>query len=128
WYHTFNATISPSARETAYREFKEQKAELVLATVARQHPWVKEELYSMQIATPLTFRDYMGSPDGSMYGIMTDVRHPEMTSIPIKTKIANLFMTGQNIGLHGVLGVSINAVATCGEILGLDYILQKINN
>ncbi len=128
WYHTFNATVSPSARETTYREFKEQKAEQVLATVARQHSWVKEELYSMQIATPLTFRDYMGSPDGSMYGIMADARHPEMTSIPIKTKIANLFMTGQNIGLHGVLGVSINAVATCGEILGLDYILQKINN
>jgi all-trans-retinol 13,14-reductase len=69
----------------------------------------------------------MGSPDGSIYGIMADVNNPAQTRVPVRTKIPNLLLTGQNIGLHGVLGVSINAVAVCGELLGLDYLLQKIN-
>jgi all-trans-retinol 13,14-reductase len=58
---------------------------------------------------------------------MADVKHVEKTSIPFRTKIPNLMLVGQNIGLHGVLGVSINAVAVCGELIGLDYLLEKIN-
>jgi len=28
--------------------------------------------------------------------------------------------------MHGVLGVTIGAVVTCSEILGMDYLIQKI--
>jgi hypothetical protein len=28
--------------------------------------------------------------------------------------------------MHGALGVTIGAVMTCGEILGLEYLLDKI--
>jgi all-trans-retinol 13,14-reductase len=69
----------------------------------------------------------MGSPDGSMYGIIHDVNQLSHANIPIRTKIPNLFLTGQNVNLHGVLGVSISAIATCGALVGLDYLLSKIN-
>jgi hypothetical protein len=30
------------------------------------------------------------------------------------------------VNLHGALGVTIGAVMTCGEILGLPYVMEKI--
>jgi len=128
WTAAHNTAAKPEKRDKAYEQFKKQKAYVLLEHVAKRFPELKENLLSFQTASPLTFRDYMGSPDGSMYGIMADVKHPERTSIPFRTKIPNLMLVGQNIGLHGVLGVSINAIAVCGELLGLDYLLEKINN
>ncbi len=127
WGHTHNITAQPSGREAAYHEFKEEKATRLIDAVAERYPELKEHIKAYQVASPLTFRDYMGSPDGSIYGIMADVNNAAGTRIPIRTKIPNLLFTGQNIGIHGVLGVSINAVAASGELLGLDYLLQKIN-
>jgi len=127
WSHTRNITAAPSARDAAYHAFKEKKAALLIDTVAQRYPELKQHIQAFKIATPLTFRDYMGTPDGSIYGVMADVQNPAGTRIPIRTKIPNLLFTGQNIGIHGVLGVSINAVAASGELLGLDYLLQKIH-
>jgi all-trans-retinol 13,14-reductase len=127
WQHTRNITAQPSARQGDYHEHKNAKAHLLIDIVAQRYPELKANIQSYQIATPLTFRDYMGSPDGSIYGIMADVNNPAQTQIPLRTKIPNLLLAGQNIGLHGVLGVSINAIAVAGALVGLDYLLQKIN-
>lgn len=127
WGHTRNITANPSGREAAYHAHKERKAEDLIQVVAQRFPEIKEHMHRYKIATPLTFRDYMGTGDGSMYGIMADVNQQAQTQIPIRTKIPNFIFTGQNIGVHGVLGVSVNAVAACGELIGLDYLLQKIN-
>jgi all-trans-retinol 13,14-reductase len=126
WESTKNSAAKPKKRAQEYDLFKSKKSSLLLERVAKRFPEVKENLLSFRAASPLTFRDYMGSPDGSMYGIMTDVKHAERTNIPFRTKIPNLMFVGQNIGLHGVLGVSINAIAVCGALLGLDYLLEKI--
>jgi len=127
WQHTRNITAEPGPRDAAYNDFKAQKTVQLLDCVRQRFPEIVLYAAGMQAATPLTFRDYMGSPDGSMYGIMTDVHQPERSQVPVRTRFPNLYLTGQNIGIHGVLGVSINAVAACGEILGLDYLLNKIN-
>jgi all-trans-retinol 13,14-reductase len=36
-------------------------------------------------------------------------------------------LTGQNLMLHGLEGVSMTALLTCSEILGIEYIKQIIN-
>lgn len=128
WRHTTNITAAPSEREPAYHAYKEQRAAQLIDVVAERYPELRSGMAAHEVATPLTFRDYMGTPEGSMYGIMADVQQPALSRIPIKTKIPNLIFTGQNIGLHGVLGVSINAVAAAGSLLGMDYLLAKIHN
>jgi all-trans-retinol 13,14-reductase len=127
WAGSYNAAVNPNERALSYHAFKLEKEARLMDCVGQRYPEINEHAIASKAATPLTFRDYMGSPDGSIYGIMADVKHPEKTQIPIRTKFSNLLLTGQNIGVHGVLGVSINAVAVCGELLGLDYLLQKIN-
>lgn len=127
WEHTHNRTAQKSEREADYHEYKHEKAELLLKTVAERFPEIRKQIHSFKIATPLTFRDYMGTADGSMYGIMPEANRISQTKIPAITKIPNLFLTGQNTGLHGVLGVSISAINTCGTIIGHEYLLSKIN-
>jgi all-trans-retinol 13,14-reductase len=40
----------------------------------------------------------------------------------------NLYFTGQSLNMHGILGVTISGVVTCSEILGAEYLLDKIVN
>jgi all-trans-retinol 13,14-reductase len=63
-----------------------------------------------------------------MYGIERDCHEPLGTTVLPATKIPGFYFTGQNINIHGVLGVTIGAVLTCGEILGQEYLLTKIKN
>jgi all-trans-retinol 13,14-reductase len=76
----------------------------------------------------LSYRDYIGSADGSMYGISKDYRDPVSTFIATRTKIPNLYLTGQNLMLHGILGVTISALTTCGEFIDLAPLVEKIKN
>ena len=63
-----------------------------------------------------------------MYGFQKNVDDLANTTYATRTKIPNLLLTGQNINLHGVLGVSVTAVLTCAEILGLDELLKKMKS
>jgi all-trans-retinol 13,14-reductase len=51
-----------------------------------------------------------------------------LSHVPVRTKLNNLLLTGQNINLHGILGVPLTAINTCAELVGMEYLLKKINN
>ncbi|MDX9694735.1 MAG: FAD-dependent oxidoreductase [Bacteroidales bacterium] len=115
-------------RGANYEEFKQQKAEKLILEIDKKFPRFKNSIQNYYTSTPLTYRDYTGTRFGSLYGIEHDCRNTLKTSILVRTKIPNLLFTGQNINLHGALGVTVGSVMTCSEILGTDYLLQKINN
>ena len=128
WAHTFNTVSSEVSRGEDYETFKKEKAEKLFDLVEEKFPGFKSSIQSYYTATPLSVRAYIGTDDGSLYGIVKDYREPMRTFISPRTKIPNLFLTGQNLNLHGVLGVTVSAVLTCSEILGIDYIVSKIRN
>lgn len=121
WENTFVEN-----RGDEYLEFKKRKAEKLLDTVEEKFPGIRSKIKNYYTSTPLTYRDYTGTPQGSAYGILKDYHNPLKTLILPKTKIPNLLFTGQNLNVHGILGVTIGSVMTCGEILGLDYLVDKI--
>ena len=124
---TFNTTGIHKERNKPYEDYKNRMGQLLIDKVALRFPEIKDACLKFKVATPLTFRDYMGTDDGSVYGIITDARSPLSSQISVQTKVPNLLFTGQNINVHGVLGVSITAVSTCAQILGLDYLLSKLH-
>lgn len=69
-------------------------------------------------STPLTYRDYTLTPNGSCYGVRKDYQNPMMTLLSAKTPIPNLLLTGQSLTLHGLLGVTMTSLFTVAEILG----------
>ncbi len=127
WDSTSNHSGCRQERGQAYLQFKEERAETLLRKVYQRVPELKGNIIASSAATPLTYRDYTATPEGALYGIFKDVDRANETQIATRTKIPNLLLTGQNVNLHGVLGVSITALATCAELLGLEYLLSKIH-
>jgi len=115
------------SRGNDYLEFKQRKAEQLIQLIEKKFPGIKSKIKKYYTSTPLTYRDYTGTHEGSSYGILKDFNNPLKSIILPKTKIKNLFFTGQNLNLHGILGVTISAVMTCGELTGMDYLIKKIN-
>lgn len=111
-----------------YEAFKQEKAHKLLQLLEDKFPGIGNCIQSWYTATPLTYEHYVGSPNGSAYGIEKDFNNPYKSIILPKTKIPNLFFTGQNLNMHGALGVTIGAVLTSAEILGFNYLLNKIRN
>jgi len=128
WESTFNTVSSERARGTDYDNFKKQKAEILLNIAEQKFPGLRNNIHSYYAATPLSYRDYLGSDDGSLYGIVKDFRDPVKTLIAPQTKLPNFFLTGQNLNLHGILGASITALATCTALLGNENIIEKVKN
>ncbi|WP_343618339.1 NAD(P)/FAD-dependent oxidoreductase [Flavobacterium sp.] len=127
WGNTFNTTAEESDRGESYREFKNRKAAKFLDEIEIKFPGIKNCIKSVHTSTPLSYRDYIGGHNGNMYGYVKDSNNPMKTMIPLKTKLENLYLTGQSTNMHGVLGVTIGAVNTCSEIIGREYLVTKIN-
>jgi phytoene dehydrogenase-like protein len=123
WEHT---TIS--SREAGYAAFKQQRAEALIEYVAERQPQLKAAIETYSTSTPLTYRDYTGTKNGSAYGIVKDYNHVLKCLLPDKTKVPNLFITGQNNNVHGMIGVFMTAMYTCSELIGTQYLAEKVAN
>ncbi|MBY0427143.1 MAG: all-trans-retinol 13,14-reductase, partial [Cytophagales bacterium] len=126
WNQTFNTAELPSERGEAYENFKSKKTEVLIGLLEKRIPGIRMNIKASYSATPLTYRDYIGTLDGSIYGITKDFRDPLKTFISPRTKLSNLFLTGQNVHMHGVLGVTVSSLLTCSQILGHDYLMDKL--
>ena len=128
WKDTFNTVSNVNDRGETYNEFKKRKAEILLDTVERKFPGLRDCIKSYYVATPLSYRDYIGNDDGSLYGIVKDYKNALKTFISPRTKLPNLYLTGQNLNLHGILGASMSAIVTCCALLDNDNVITKIRN
>ena len=94
-------------------------------SLIRRVPGLEPAVEKYWTSTPATWERYTGTPEGTAFGIRkkdaTCYVHP-------RTPVPGLYLTGQNCGLHGILGVSETALSTCREILGeptLNQILER---
>jgi all-trans-retinol 13,14-reductase len=120
--------LPPDQRGQDYYDFREMKAEKLLDAVEKRYPGIRQGIEKYYVSTPVTFKDFTGSPDGSGYGIIKDCRDPLRSIILPKTKIPNLYFTGQNLNIHGILGTTVSAFITCSEFIGFKNLITKIIN
>ncbi|MCU4154361.1 NAD(P)/FAD-dependent oxidoreductase [Carboxylicivirga sp. A043] len=113
-------------RGNDYKQMKLEKGERLLDLLEDKYPDIRLNIKATYASTPLTFRDYTGVRGGAMYGVKTDSRNPVASQVLPRTRVKNLFLTGQNINMHGILGVSVSAIITCGEILGINSIIDEL--
>lgn len=114
-------------RGKSYEEFKKYKAEKVICLIDKEFKGFKNSIEDYYTSSPLTYRDYTGTEKGSLYGMHRDCRRNMETTINPQTKIKNLYLSGQNISMHGMLGVSIGALMTCSNLIEIDDVLDQIN-
>ena len=113
-------------RGEEYENFKREKAEKMLALLERQLPGTRQNIEHFYTSSPLTYLDYTGTERGSMYGVLRDCNESIHSLVSQRTRIPNLFQTGQNVNSHGVLGVIIGSILTSGELIGVNTIVEQI--
>ena len=111
-----------------YQEFKHNRAELLLDMLEEKVPGTRANILDYYTSSPLTYLDYTGTEGGSMYGILPDCNNLLNTKVLPRTKVPNLLLTGQNINIHGILGVMIGAVITARELTDTSDIIQHLHN
>ncbi len=104
-----------SARPDGYCEGKQTVARTLLEAAEQTCPELAGRLTPVTSASPLTVRDYCGSPEGGLYGVKHRVG--QYNPLPA-TRMRGLFLAGQAIGGAGVLGAVLSAFLCCGHILG----------
>jgi all-trans-retinol 13,14-reductase len=128
WEKTINIVSAAEDRGGGYEAYKNLKAEKLIDCVEEKFPGLRNCIKTYYTATPLSYRDYVGNDDGSLYGIVKDYSNPLKTFISPRTKIPNLYLTGQNLNLHGILGAAMSGLVTCTAFLGNENIIEKIRN
>lgn len=111
-----------------YKEMKSRMAEECVKLAERVIPDLHKFVVEQYTSTPLTYRDYTLTPNGSAYGIRKDFNSTLTTVLSPRTPIENLLLTGQNLILHGVHGVTMTSLFTCAELLGKEWIWNRLQD
>ena len=103
-------------RGQIYEMQKGRMADECIRLAERVIPGLNGMIEKRYTSSPLTWRDYTLTPDGSAFGIRKDYHSPLMTILSPKTPIPNLFLTGQSLVLHGLEGVTRTAFSTLESV------------
>lgn len=106
------------SRGNDYVAYKQQLVEGCLRVVEKRLPQLRDSIDRIFTSTPLTYYRQTLLYKGSAYGVQKDWMSPETTILSPRTPVRNVLLTGQNLNLHGVLGVSLTSMLTCKQILG----------
>ena len=103
-------------RGADYEAFKRQHAEQLIQDIEKYQPGITATIDTYYTSTPLTYLDYTGTEGGSMYGVAKDIHLGPAGRVPYRTKVPNLFLAGQNVNSHGMMGVLVGTIVTCSEL------------
>ncbi|MBQ9204401.1 MAG: NAD(P)/FAD-dependent oxidoreductase [Prevotella sp.] len=111
-------------RGERYERLKRHVADDCIRLAETVLPGLSGMVSECYTSTPLTWRDYTMTPDGSAYGIRKDCRNLVLSMLSPRTPVPNLLLTGQSLMLPGLEGVTMTALMTCAELLGSSLIEQ----
>ena len=112
-------------RPADYYEWKSEKTERMCERIFTAFPDLRDKLTVLDSASPLTFRDYLHSPDGSAYGIKQKVGQFNLIG---RLPWRNMFAAGQSALLPGVVGAMMSSFIVVRSLLGraeLNTFIQK---
>ena len=101
-------------RSAAYRLWKERMSGQLLELLGKSCPELTG-LELVELATPLTLRDYSRAPQGAIYGVGRWLG--QYNPHPV-TRLPGLFLAGQALTAPGLLGAVVSGYLTCGMVLG----------
>jgi len=105
-------------RPVAYYEWKKRAADTIVGVVMQYYNDVIGDLRIIDVATPLTFRDYMNAPGGCLYGAKHKIDAMPFMS---RTRIKGLYLSGQAIVSAGLMGAMLAGFLSAAAITGEDY-------
>jgi all-trans-retinol 13,14-reductase len=111
-----------------YVAMKNAKTQACIDVVKTILPQLADSIEANFTSTPVSYQTYTNTEKGSAYGIQKDFNSPMTTVLTPRTPIPNLLLTGQNLNLHGILGVSMTSCFTCAEIIGMETVVESLKS
>jgi len=105
-------------RGTDYESAKGLMTQALLDLVEKHHPGFRDLVAYAELATPLSFEYFTGAPSGTIYGYPATPEKFRKTWLAPKTPIRNLYLTGTDAAVLGIMGALMGGVATASKLLG----------
>ena len=105
-------------RGVDYESAKDRITRALLDLVERHHPGFGDLVEYAELATPLTFEHFTAAPSGAIYGYPATPQKYRKTWLGPSTPIQNLYLTGSDVALLGIMGAVMGAVVTASCLLG----------
>lgn len=105
------------ARPAAYLEYKEERVDRIRDRVVGAYPEYKDSYKVLDAASPLTFRDYLNSPDGSAYGVKQKVGQFNVFG---RLPLRHMYAAGQSSLLPGIVGSMVSSFIVGRRIIGIE--------
>ena len=112
-------------RPVEYYAWKKEKTDRMVERIFTAFPELRGQFEVLDSASPLTFRDYLYSPDGSAYGIKQKVGQFNLVG---RLPWRNMFAAGQSALLPGIVGAMMSSFIVVRSLLGrtdLDEFIQE---
>jgi phytoene dehydrogenase-like protein len=101
------------------QEYEQKKSALkdkLMEIFCKEFPALKDKIEFIDVGTAVTNDYYLGTFRGAVYGLgHTPTRFSSDFTSP-KTKIKNLYLTGQDVALCGIAGALMGGVLTASQI------------
>ena len=85
-----------------------------------------DDLRLIDVYTPLTFRDWVATPEGSAYGVMRSTDQLMSAAVLNRTTLKGLFLAGQSVLAPGVLGTILGSLTTVRFIVGTERFRREV--
>jgi len=113
-------------RGPEYERVKQEAIESMLDRMEPLIPGLHDAIEDIFGATPLSDEWYTRNESGSVFGVSHDIAQQGMDRPAPRMRLKNLWFTGHSITLPGILGVMINAFATCEGLRGDRWLFESV--
>ncbi len=114
------------SREESYQKLKQTMSENLFQFIDGFGFEMTKNTLRYETSTTLTNKRFNLSPQGSAYGIYHSISYTGARALSGRTKIENLFISGQNTLFPGIMAASIAGLRTTGFIIGIKEHIGKI--
>jgi len=105
-------------RGVDYESAKTIMTEALLNIVEQHLPGFRGLVAYVELATPLTFEYFTAAPAGTIYGYPATPDRFRKPWLGPRTPIQNLYLTGADATLLGIMGATMGGVVTASLVLG----------
>jgi all-trans-retinol 13,14-reductase len=105
-------------RSPEYESVKKRVTQALLDLVERHNPGFCDLVEYSELATPLTFEHFTTAPSGTIYGYPATPERYGKAWLGPRTPIENLYLTGSDAALLGIMGALMGGVLTASLLVG----------
>ncbi|HYM11220.1 MAG TPA: NAD(P)/FAD-dependent oxidoreductase [Bryobacterales bacterium] len=105
-------------RSASYESAKDRVSGALLHAVEQHYPGFGDLVECSELATPLTFEHFTAAPSGSIYGYPGTPDRYRRPWLGVQTPVRNLYLTGADAALPGIMGALMGGVLAASRLLG----------